>query len=183
VFTLCACVHTQIWNGQAGGGAQQEACRWKLHQWREQGAGLLGCKGIFTLGHDLQTFRGEVQLSHMALIIYRILGSAWLWFSFFCSKKRQEDQWDSLQGLPLMLHSKPYTEGIKSHTALHVVMPFQCVRLFLLTVCDAETKKSSTAKWCFREKKWNWGAYFLYKFKLFSIFLRWKQEHKKWNLR
>lgn len=66
---LCACVHTQIWNIQAGWSVQQEACRWKLHQRCEQGAGLHGCQGIFTLGHDLQAFRGEVILNHLADLI------------------------------------------------------------------------------------------------------------------
>lgn len=63
VFILCACVHTQIWTGQVGWGVQQEACRRKLHQRREQGARLHGCEGIFTVGHDLQALRGKVKQS------------------------------------------------------------------------------------------------------------------------
>lgn len=99
----CACVHTQIWNGQAGWSVQQEACRWELHQWCEQGAGLHGCQGIFTLGHDLQAFRGEVThwITWLVCWMPEMLGLVWLWFSLFCSNKRQEDQWDTRQGLPL----------------------------------------------------------------------------------
>lgn len=95
-----ACVRTQMWNRQEAWRAQQEARRRKLHQRCEQGAGLHGCQGIFTVGHDLQAFSGQVK-SITPDPYVRVPGSLWLSFSLFYSKKRQEDQWDTRQGLPL----------------------------------------------------------------------------------
>lgn len=84
-------IHTQIWDKQESGSIQQEACRWDLHQRREQGAGLNGGQRIFTVGDDLQTFRGEVKQNAMINLTYLYTCEAWF-LSFFCSKKRHVDQ-------------------------------------------------------------------------------------------
>lgn len=121
VYTVCLCTYTQIWNGQEGWRVQQEAGRRELHQRREQSPGLHGCQGIFTVGHELQAFRGKQEKatgplrrfekscllhngieSHTAL---HVMSTLWIFFNRLHDAKIQKKY---LLGYSFMVHWKSY---------------------------------------------------------------------------
>lgn len=105
-LTLFTCVLTQIWAGQVGWSSQQEACRWKLHQRREQGAWLHGSEGIFTVGHGVQAFGGEVTNQMIMMHVFYPSGPSVTVVSFLLQSEKT---------------SGPVSVSSGSHTALHVV--------------------------------------------------------------
>lgn len=117
VFTLCPCVRTQT--GQAGWTVQQETCRRKLHQRREQSPGLHGGQGIFTLGHDLQAVEREVirrpfLLPLLLMPVMTVTFSLFLLFFFAAVRKDKKNSEEPPP--PSAPHSKkPFSGGTGSH--------------------------------------------------------------------
>lgn len=99
VFTLCSCVRTQT--GQAGWSVQQETCRRKLHQRRQQGPGLHGGQAILTVGHDLQAFQWEVIRRRLHTYLHR-MHLSWL-FSLFFAVRRDKKSSEELPSLSAAL--------------------------------------------------------------------------------
>lgn len=159
-------IHTQIWDTQERGSFQQEACRWNLHQRCEQGAGLHGGQRIFTVGDDIQTFRGEVKQNNPINLIYLYISKAWI-LSFFCSKKRQVDQWNNHQGLPLSASHNSHTQEYKA--ILQCML--KCLFFFYLPLYKNTKTATLLVFTVHKSEKKDWdNRFFCFYLQIFYIF-------------